>query len=195
MEAAINPLLAELSSLVADPVERPEEKKRIIQRAVDTAGQLTGRTALSCLYWLDETSETLQRYAFNEAARGMPAEFTTDPAQKGSFLIGIARAPVGRHVKKISSDLDRQRIYMHDGCEAAYFVPVCVGLALKGLLVIQAKKAGSISRTESANKRIETLLNFVMAVKLEKSPQGHIPGQPVGPPPVPDGEVSVPPVG
>ncbi|MFI8093577.1 GAF domain-containing protein [Streptomyces sp. NPDC086080] len=176
LEAALEPLSFLVGKMLVDPAEFEERRRTLLNRLVETAGELVHANAASGLYWLSaDNTELHLEYANERASHHHFQDKFERGAEKGSFLVEAALSGSGRLVPDIRKDPDRERIYMADDCRSALFIPVRAGSKRQGLLMIQALKPGHVPAAFREDKRLKSVVNLIGVVKELRKP-GAQPG-------------------
>jgi hypothetical protein len=174
IEAAIAAVADHLGLMVTVPGERAKYcakiESKLVQRLADHAASKEAR----CCYYTVTSSGQLQlaEATFNAA----PQSF--DPSVE-KRLLNLDRI---RYVPDNQDD-DDVKVSLGGGHRSVVIAPVCAGSQLHGILVLDAREKGSLTKAtvrDSYVRAVASLLGAAGAMKEEQTTSPVIPAQPEG---------------
>ncbi|MEU9387891.1 hypothetical protein AB0D38_46320 [Streptomyces sp. NPDC048279] len=160
---------------------------QILDKLIETAGELVCSDALCAFYRLDNEQQELALEAPSGNPGALPRTYTKDDSNGGSYMLFLAASGQGgfKFVPDIGgAHFDgADRVRLVTGYRTALFLPVTTGSTPQGLIVIQARKPGDIPAPQPGAildgnyRKFYAIASLASLPRVRNRPDGQIPRQ------------------
>jgi hypothetical protein len=160
---------------------------QILDKLIETAGELVCADALCAFYRLDSEPRELVLEAPSGNAGALPRTYAKNDGNGGSYMLFLAES--GQDGFKFVPNIDgahfdgADRVRLVNGYRTALFLPVTTGSTPQGLIVIQARNPGDIPAPQpgaildSNYRKFYAIASLASLPRVRNRPDSQIPQQ------------------